>query len=873
MSYDFTDEDRNSALGKITRAAIRYDKNSSSSMGLDGFEGADMTPHVFKEQLKRVFGIKLSPAELGALVCFIDKDGDRTVNCQEFLIQFFKSGFANRSELVKRRRQADVDAAEKARKKIEAKEQAATTWQKKQVDFENITDKDLETAWAMITKAAAKYDSNSASAVSLDAFEGGAMQPHVFKEQLKRVFNLKLTPQQLGALMKKFDNDGDGTVDCSEFLIEFFKAGHAQKRAAVQKRRLAEQQHAARERAAAARAEAEKARKNALKVSYEFSEQDLVDALAKVTEAAVKYDKNSPSCMGLDAFDGSSMPPHVFKEQLLRVFNLKLSAPQLGALMKHFDKDGDGTVDCSEFLIQFFKRGFAVRQQQAERRRKVEAAKRAREEAAERERLAQAEHKADTQMAATFTQKEAIRALDELIEAAVRYDRRSVGPGGLNGFSGASMTPTVFKEQLKRTFSIQVNPGELAALVAYFDIDGDHTVDCCEFLNCFFKIGLTAKGVLGQKDARTAYPAFKKGLLYNSKGQFAKVFPRDDAPGAGAPRGKTADPAARRARSAQGSKSSADFGYVTITGSARATTAPQGARRPPPATAEERLDRRIARCQKKAPPVLPRINGVARKPQRPRRLDLSAPAVDVRDNEFRLKQIPAAVLSMTHLTELWLSNNTLGAANNSLQGIPAEIGRLRGLRVLAAENCALMSVPAEIAQLARLETLRLSGNLLSALPDVAALLAACEGAPSPGLFCLKELALAGNQLFELPPALALARSLRRLDLADNAIAELPPPADARKLLPRCLVSLDLSRNSLDTAPPADHPINRLPQLHELLLAGNPFCAGPDGAASTKAAALERDAGLASTAPAARTPAELGNEMEGFLRRRAQKRRQ
>ena len=62
------------------------------------------------------------------------------------------------------------------------------------------------------------------------------------------------------------------------------------------------------------------------------------------------------------------------------------------------------------------------------------------------------------------------------------------------------------------------------------------------------------------------------------------------------------------------------------------------------------------------------------------------------------------------LRSIALSNNTLGAANNSLQGIPAEIGRLRGLRVLAAENCALMSVPAEIAQLARLETLRLSAT-------------------------------------------------------------------------------------------------------------------------------------------------------------------
>ena len=52
---------------------------------------------------------------------------------------------------------------------------------------------------------------------------------------------------------------------------EFFKAGHAHKRAAVQKRRLAEQQHAAR----AGAARAGRRRANALKVSYEFSEQDL----------------------------------------------------------------------------------------------------------------------------------------------------------------------------------------------------------------------------------------------------------------------------------------------------------------------------------------------------------------------------------------------------------------------------------------------------------------------------------------------------------------------------------------------------------------------------------------------------------------------
>jgi len=56
--------------------------------------------------------------------------------------------------------------------------------------------------------------------------------------------------------------------------------------------------------------------------------------------------------MGLDAFEGESMPPHVFKEQLKRVFRIRLSPPELGAIMDVFDKDREGTVNSSEFLLQ-----------------------------------------------------------------------------------------------------------------------------------------------------------------------------------------------------------------------------------------------------------------------------------------------------------------------------------------------------------------------------------------------------------------------------------------------------------------------------------------------------------------------------------------
>ena len=39
----------------------------------------------------------------------------------------------------------------------------------------------------------------------LEAFESQFMEAHVFKEQLKMAFHMKVTPQELGALMNYFD--------------------------------------------------------------------------------------------------------------------------------------------------------------------------------------------------------------------------------------------------------------------------------------------------------------------------------------------------------------------------------------------------------------------------------------------------------------------------------------------------------------------------------------------------------------------------------------------------------------------------------------------------------------------------------------------
>lgn len=65
---------------KIASVAAYYDPQRGG--GLKGFNGAELDPTALKEQLRRNFGIQVTPAELGALVTLFDKDGDGTVDCR-----------------------------------------------------------------------------------------------------------------------------------------------------------------------------------------------------------------------------------------------------------------------------------------------------------------------------------------------------------------------------------------------------------------------------------------------------------------------------------------------------------------------------------------------------------------------------------------------------------------------------------------------------------------------------------------------------------------------------------------------------------------------------------------------------------------------
>ncbi|CAM9103488.1 unnamed protein product, partial [Ectocarpus fasciculatus] len=319
-------------MEKIKTAAIKYNKNHPSALNLQGFEGKFLTAGVYREMVKRTFNVKLTPHELAALVKKFDTAENGTVDTSEFLRVFFKLGFHEkgkiRSEQLERQRSLISEAEEERERKEREKEEALLY----SVDFDYDED-DRDSALSKMTIAASKYDKTHPSSVGLDGFSGKFVTPIVFKELLRRTFNLKLQPKELGALVQHFDKDGKGTVDCNEFLNVFFKLGYdercrwhseqIQKQRALNKARKEEE----------ARKLNQVAAKMELAYDNNFSPEDRETAMEKLRRAAYKYDKTHPASVGLDAFEVAYLTPGQFREQLKRTFNTPTTPKELGALL------------------------------------------------------------------------------------------------------------------------------------------------------------------------------------------------------------------------------------------------------------------------------------------------------------------------------------------------------------------------------------------------------------------------------------------------------------------------------------------------------------------------------------------------------------
>lgn len=157
VSYTYSEEEKDAAFEKLAIAAKKYDKSHPGSMSLDGFEEKRMKPHVFREMLKRTFGITLSGGELGACMHYYDPKNTGTVPSKKFLIHFLKLGIAERDRDHSQSLQKIREGA--AMREREEREKLALQWAKMELNLSStFTEKEKEVALEKLADAAMKFD-------------------------------------------------------------------------------------------------------------------------------------------------------------------------------------------------------------------------------------------------------------------------------------------------------------------------------------------------------------------------------------------------------------------------------------------------------------------------------------------------------------------------------------------------------------------------------------------------------------------------------------------------------------------------------------------------------------------------------------------
>ena len=509
IDWAFSEEDSNNTETKMVDAASKFDKNHPAAPSLTGFTSGAMKPVEFNGLIQRVFNLWLTPKELSSLIFKYKYDeAAQTIDSKAFLNAFIKIGFEERqrikSRILDRQRQAYIAREEEIARKKKVLSQK-NVW-----DLDpDFTDQDRRSAIDRLTIASSKYDRNAPGCVSLDAFDAKFLTPLEFKEQLKRTFNVVLTPKELSATIKLYqfippgEVIGNGNVNSQLFIVQFLKLGaeerHKTKLIQLElNRRQAEERK--NEQIAKLRAAEDKM---TLKISYDYNQDEYRSAFVKLSAAAKRYDKGHPGAMSLDGFEEKELNTTTFREMLKRTFGLILEPAELGAIMHYFDPENTGRVPSKEFLIHFLKAGIAEREKDhKESLRKLRDDKMNRERE-HQEKLTNQWAKMEIGLADDFDQRDKESAVRKLTDAAFKFDPRRAGPMGLTAFQGKYMSAAIFREMLKRSFNITgVTDRELVAMMSLFKQNSKKELICNDFMLKFAQLGFERRSELRLKQIK-----------------------------------------------------------------------------------------------------------------------------------------------------------------------------------------------------------------------------------------------------------------------------------------------------------------------------------------------------------------------------------
>lgn len=197
------------AMRKLTDAAALYDRSLAGMLPLDAFDGESMRPDEFRLHLRKTFNLQLTLAELTSIIKMLNKEKpeDESINCARFLVFFLRLGLLERTKKLQGHWSEQRNTKENTdRRKIDEEIEFEQKNAIKKISDQDLkfTPLDRENAMVKLREAAKLHLMQSTGTVSLRSFEESHMTPHVFREQLRRVFKLFLPSAEIGALLEEY---------------------------------------------------------------------------------------------------------------------------------------------------------------------------------------------------------------------------------------------------------------------------------------------------------------------------------------------------------------------------------------------------------------------------------------------------------------------------------------------------------------------------------------------------------------------------------------------------------------------------------------------------------------------------------------------
>eukprot|EP01042_Synura_sphagnicola_P034063 gene34063-43696_t len=230
------------------------------------------------------------------------------------------------------------EMAERSKREAEERKKAFEARIEVQVDS-SFSKEDFNSGLQKIRHAAAHYDKTHPSAVGLDGFSAASLSAGQFREQVRRVFNVTLTNNELSALVKFFavGGENENDVDCSTFLQHFTKLQREERnRISKEQQELKRLQEQKDREERAQKIQRQEQREREKLVFDDADQESLWQKMLKIGNLFIT--DSAAYVQELQAIKAVTMTPGVFRDAFHRIFLVHLSFSEIGALINALDE-------------------------------------------------------------------------------------------------------------------------------------------------------------------------------------------------------------------------------------------------------------------------------------------------------------------------------------------------------------------------------------------------------------------------------------------------------------------------------------------------------------------------------------------------------